>query len=240
MTQVPSIAGSSGNNPNPDSGDAGQQGFYFTGTGSGGSASIAGGELILTGVGVDSNTEQGGIGIAKTFNAPLSSLDGVSWSYHILTPNGNNTPLVHVTVTGLNADSKFAPSGFANLVYAPALNGVTAAPGQDYVADAFLPGALWYSTTESNIGNPGGQNDPQPLSFFTGRNAGATIMQISLDNGVAPAPPATSSRAPTTWSSGSTARSPGTTSAASRGPTVRRETAATQRPFLLAVTLSVT
>ena len=183
VTQVPSIAGSSGNNPNPDSGDAGQQGFYFTGTGSGGSASIAGGELILTGVGVDSNTEQGGIGIAKTFNAPLSSLDGVSWSYHILTPNGNNTPLVHVTVTGLNADSKFAPSGFANLVYAPALNGVTAAPGQDYVADAFLPGALWYSTTESNIGNPGGQNDPQPLSFFTGRNDGATIMQISLDNG---------------------------------------------------------
>jgi hypothetical protein len=182
VTQVPSIASSSGHNPNPDSGDPGQQGFYFTGTGTGGSASIAGGELILTGVGIDGNTEQGGIGIAKAFNVPLSSLDGVSWSYHILTPNGNNTPLVHVTVTGLNADSKFA-SGFANLVYAPALNGVTAAPGQDYVADAFLPGAKWYSTTESIISNPGGQNAPQPLSFFTGRNSGATIVQISLDNG---------------------------------------------------------
>ena len=182
VTQVPSITSSSGNNPNPDSGDAGQQGFYFTGTGAGGSASIAGGELILTGVGVDGNTEQGGIGIAKVFNVPLSSLDGVSWSYHILTPSGNNTPLVHVTVTGLNADSKFA-SGFANLVYAPALNGVTAAPGQDYVADAFLPGAKWYSTTESDISAPGGQNAPQPLSFFTGRNPGATIVQISLDNG---------------------------------------------------------
>ena len=108
VTQVPSIASSSGHNPNPDSGDPGQQGFYFTGTGTGGSASIAGGELILTGVGIDGNTEQGGIGIAKAFNVPLSSLDGVSWSYHILTPNGNNTPLVHVTVTGLNADSKFA------------------------------------------------------------------------------------------------------------------------------------
>lgn len=183
IVNLPSIASSSGSNPNPDSGDAGDGGFYFTGNGSGGSAALAGGELVLTGVGVDGNTEQGGIGIAKAFTRPLSDLDGVSFDYHVLTPHGNNTPLVHVTVTGLTADSKFVSSGFANLVYSPALNGAGVSTGQEYAADAFLPGALWYSTTESNINNPGGQDSPQPLSFFTGRNANAAITQISLDNG---------------------------------------------------------
>ena len=182
VIRVPSIAGSSGKNPNPDSGDPGDSGWYFSGDGPGGSATLAGGEVILTGTGVDPNTEQGGIGIAKAFNRPLSDLDGVSFDYHILAPSQSNTPLVHVTVTGLTADSKFS-SGFANLVYSPALNGAGVSPGQEYAADAFLPGAVWYSTTESNINNPGGQNDPQPLSFFTGRNASARITQLSLDNG---------------------------------------------------------
>lgn len=182
VIDVPSIAGSSGHNPNPDSGDLGDAGWYLSGDGTGGTASLAGGELILTGVGVDANTEQGGIGIAKAFNRPLSDLDGVSFGYHILTPAANNTPLVHVTVTGLTADSKFA-SGFANLVYSPALNGATVSSGQEYTADAFLPGALWYSTTESDINNQGGQNHPQPLAFFTGRNGSAKITQVSLDNG---------------------------------------------------------
>lgn len=183
VIDVPSIASSSGTNSNPDSGDPGDQGFYYTGEGSGGSATITGGELVLTGTGVDSNTWQGGIGIAKAYSSvPLSQLDGVSFDYHIGTTYNTNTPLVHVTVTGLTHDSKYS-SGFANLVYAPALNGVTASAGQAYSADAFLPGAKWYSTTESDINSAGGQNDPQPLSYFTSNNPSATIGQISLDNG---------------------------------------------------------
>jgi len=184
VTNVPAITSGSGN-PNPDSGAAGDAGFYFTGNGAGGSASITGGELALTGSGVDSNTFQGGIGVAKAYDSvPLANLDGASYDYHVQTTHGANTPLLHVTVTGLNADSKFA-SGFANLVYSPALNNGNTTPvvGQSYSADAFLPGAKWYSTTQPNIGDPGGQNDPQPLSFFQGGNPGAKIIQISLDNG---------------------------------------------------------
>ncbi|MGH2884246.1 MAG: hypothetical protein ACRDPA_16405, partial [Solirubrobacteraceae bacterium] len=178
MANVPTIAGSSGNNPNQDSGDAGDGGFYFSGEGPGGTASLTGGELILSGVGVDSKTLQGGIGIARAYNnVPLANLDGVSYGYHIGTVSSNNTPLVHVTVTGLCGDSKYdsgaTPSCFANLAYSPALNGVTASAGDDYTADAFLPSAKWYSTTEgtnnvANLNAPGGQNDPQTLSHFTG------------------------------------------------------------------------
>jgi hypothetical protein len=182
VTSVPAITAGSGN-PNPDSGAPGDQGFYFTGT-TGGTATIAGGELILTGVGVDSNTAQGGVGIAKAYDSvPLSHLDGVSYGYHIGTTNATQAPTVHVTVTGLTNDSHFG-SGFANLVYNPYLNTQSnPIAGTDYTADAFLPSAKWYSTTEPNIGDLGGQNNPAPLSHFISNDPSAVITQISLDNG---------------------------------------------------------
>lgn len=180
VSNLPAIPGSS----TTDSGTPGDQGFYYTGEGSGGSATIAGGELILTGVGIDNKTPQGGIGVAKAYSSvPLSQLDGVSYEYHIGTTNNTQAPTIHITVTGLTHDSHFG-SGFANLVYNPYLNtGSNPIAGTDYTADAFLPSAKWYSTTETNIGDPGGQNDPQPLSYFISNDPNAVIGQISLDNG---------------------------------------------------------
>ena len=215
VIRVPSIAGSSGKNPNPDSGDPGDCGWYFSGDGPGGTATLAGGEVILTGTGVDPNTAQGGIGIAKAFNRPLSDLDGVSFDYHILTPSRTNTPLVHVTVTGLTADSKFS-SGFANLVYSPALNGAGVSPGQDYTADAFLPGgwgtrppratsttrALRTTLSRSRSSPAVTQAPRSRRSVWT--TAGARV------------PRAASPLGPTTSCSASAARSPATTSAGRR------------------------
>jgi len=121
VVNVKSIASSSFTNPNPDSGDAGDQGFYFSGNGAGGSASLTGGELHLSGVAVDSNTAQGGIGIAKAFsNAPLANLDALSYDSHVNVLKGSQAPTIHITVTGLAHDSHFG-SGFANIVYTPAL-----------------------------------------------------------------------------------------------------------------------
>jgi hypothetical protein len=183
VTNVPSIASSSGKNPNPDSGDAGEQGFYFTGNGAGGSASLVGGELHLSGVGIDSNTAQGAIGIAKAFsNVPLGNLDALSYDWHVNLLKGNQAPTIHITVTGLTHDSHFG-SGFANITYNPGLNNVTVGESQAYHSDGFAAGANWYSTTETNIGDPGGQNNPQTLAYFVTNNPNAVITQISLDNG---------------------------------------------------------
>jgi hypothetical protein len=174
----------SGNNPNPDSGDPGAGGWYF----SGGASYLQNGELVLTGRGVDSKTWQGGLGIAKAYdNTPLGWLDQLSYRWHVNLANGNQAPTIHVTVTGMSAkNSKFA-SGFANLVYTPALNGITVTPGVLYQSDA-IPldggfGAEWYSTTNPDINGPGGQNNPQTFSQFAGDNPDAVITQISLDNG---------------------------------------------------------
>jgi hypothetical protein len=51
-------------------------------------------------------------------------------------------------VTGATADSHFA-SGFTNLVYNPAINGVTASESTAYQSDAFALGPKGYSTTEA-------------------------------------------------------------------------------------------
>jgi hypothetical protein len=187
VDHMPSIASSSGTNPNPDSGDAGDGGWYFTGDGAGGSASLTDGALELTGSGVDANTTQGGIGVAKAFtNMKLSDLNALSYDWTVDTANGDQAPCVHITVGGLTADSHFA-SGFANLVLNPFLNGQNAVAGAQFHTDGFTAAAKWYSTTEpgpNSLTNPGSQDDPQPMSFFTGKAAdsGATIGQISLDN----------------------------------------------------------
>ena len=108
VVNVKTIASSSGTNPNPDSGDAGDQGFYYSGNGTGGSASLTGGELHLSGVGIDSNTAQGGIGIANAFsNVPLGTLDALSYDWHVNVLKGNQAPTIHITVTGLTHDSHF-------------------------------------------------------------------------------------------------------------------------------------
>ncbi|MDE3129578.1 MAG: hypothetical protein KGL16_00345, partial [Acidobacteriota bacterium] len=49
--------------------------------------------------------------------------------------------------------------------------------------DGFTQGAKWYSTDEPNITSPGGQNNPQPWSYFVAHDPNAVIVQISLDNG---------------------------------------------------------
>jgi hypothetical protein len=185
VVNVPTIAHSSGNNPNPDSGDAGDGGWYFSGDGAGGTAALNNGELELDGPGIDGNTAQGGIGIAKAFNnVPLSDLDALTYQWHVNEVNAvsKQAPTIHITVTGLTNDSHFS-SGFANLVYNPTLNGVTPSESADYQSDGFAPNAGWYSTTESNINNPGGQNSPQTLATFVAHNPNAVITQISLDNG---------------------------------------------------------
>jgi hypothetical protein len=185
VIHVRSIAASSGRNPNPDSGDAGDAGFYYTGDGSGGSASIEGGQLVLQGNGVDPNTWQGGVGIAKAYNnLPLGDLSALSYDWHVDTVNGDQAPSIHITVMGATNDSHFS-SGFTNLVYSPFVSaGITPQTGVQYAADAFL--GNWYSTDEpgvNSVSNPGSQDDPQPLSYFVGHDPNAVIIQISLDNG---------------------------------------------------------
>ncbi|MGH2867746.1 MAG: hypothetical protein ACRDNK_09280 [Solirubrobacteraceae bacterium] len=187
VVTIPAVTpGEKSANNNPDSGAAGDGGWFFSGTGAGGSESLAGGELRLTGTKVDSNTFQGGFGVAHAYsNIPLGKLDTLAFDYNVTAVHGGQTPLVHVTVTGLTADSKFG-SGFANLVYSPALNNGNATPevGVTHHADGFAPGTdLWYSTTETSISNTGSQDHPQPLSYFVGRNASAVITQVALDNG---------------------------------------------------------
>jgi hypothetical protein len=178
VVNVPTIANSSVKNPNPDSGDCGD--------GAGGSAELTNGELELDGPGIDPDTAQGGIGIAKAFNnPPLGKLDALTYQWHINEVNtvSPQAPTIHITVSGLTNDSHF-DSGFANLVYNPTLNSV-ASPAQSalYESDGFAPNAKWYSTTEPNINNPGGQNDPETLPTFASNNPNAVITQISLDNG---------------------------------------------------------
>jgi hypothetical protein len=186
VANVPAIApGDASAAGNPDSGPLGDQGFYFSGDGSGGSAQISNGELDLQGPGVDGNTGQGGIGIAHAYsNVALGSLNALSYDCHVNAVNVTQAPTIHVTVTGATADSHFA-SRFTNLVYNPAINGVTASESAAYQSDAFAPGAKWYSTTEAtNTGTtPGSQNDPQPLSYFVSHDPNAVIGQVSLDNG---------------------------------------------------------
>ena len=184
VVNVPPVFDASGNNPNPDSGDPGDGGWYF----SSGASALVNGELELSGSGVDSQTWQGGMGIAKAYNnVPLEWLDQLSYRWHVNVPHGNQAPTIHVTVTGVSAkNSKFAStSGFANLVYNPAINGISVTPGVLYQSDAIPRSAetKWYSTTNPDINGAGGQNNPESFYQFTADNPNAVITQISLDNG---------------------------------------------------------
>ena len=183
VVNVPTVTSGENGAGGPDTGQAGDQGFYLTGVNADGHASLAGGRLVLHGVGVDPNTPQGGIGIAKAFpNVPLGTLDALSYTWHVNTLHGDQAPTIHVTVTGLTNDSRFA-SGFANLTYTPSVNNVTVGASEQFQSDGFAAGARWFSTTAPDVNAPGGQNNPRPLSFFVGRNPDAVIGQISLNNG---------------------------------------------------------
>jgi hypothetical protein len=173
VVNVPSIASSSGKNLNPDSGDPGDGGWYFSGN-SGGSAALTNGELELNGVKVDSATTQGGVGIAKAFNkVPLTSLNALSYSYHVNQLNGAQVPVVHITLTG--------GTGFTNLVSLP----VAPTLGVDYAFDGFTasgPDVGWYSTHITS--GPGSISSPVPLQEFQSTlDPSGQIVQISLDNG---------------------------------------------------------
>jgi hypothetical protein len=175
--------GTNGLNPATAVNANADSGFSLSGTGDGGSSSITGGELLLTGSGVDSSTPQGGIGIAKAYpNVALANLDDLSYDWHLNVPNATQAPSIHVTVTGLTNNSHFG-SGFANLTYSPGINngGVPATPGVDVTSDASA--GNWYSTTMAGNTGKGSISDPQPLSYFVDNNPNAVIGQISLDNG---------------------------------------------------------
>jgi len=186
VINVPAIMGN-GTPANSDNGAPGDQGFYLSGQDSGGSAALTNGELELHGTGTDGATPQGGIGLAKSYNnVPLGNLNALSYDYHVNEVNGTQAPTIHISVTGavVGTDSKFA-SGFTNLVYAPGLNGVTPSESTVYQADAFAPGALWYSTgaVPNSPTTVGSQDDPIALSQFVTRYPKAVIAQISIDNG---------------------------------------------------------
>lgn len=183
VVNVPAATAGENGAGGPNTGQAGDQGFYMTGVDASGSARLEGGQLVLHGVGVDPNTPQGGIGIGKAFSSvPLGHLDALSYIWHVNALHGNQAPTIHITVTGLTADSRFA-SGFANLVYSPGLNSATVGAGEQFQSDGFATGANWFSSTAPDINAPGGLNNPQSLSFFVGRNANAVIAQISLNSG---------------------------------------------------------
>jgi hypothetical protein len=183
VVNVPTVTSGEHGAGGADTGQAGDQGFYLIGVDANGPARLAGGQLVLHGVGVDPNTPQGGIGIAKGFpNVTLGTLDALSYTWHVNTLHGHQAPTIHITVTGLTKDSRFA-SGFANLTYTPSVNHVTVGESEQFQSDGFAAGARWFSTTAPDINAPGGHNNPRPLSFFVGRNPHAVIGQISLNNG---------------------------------------------------------
>jgi hypothetical protein len=120
-----------------------------------------------------------GAGVAKGCDqVPLGDLSALSYGWHVDRVAGDQAPTIHVTVTGLTNDSKFA-SGFSN----PGMNGITPSPGIVYQADALSSAAQWYASAEASISAPGGQNAPQSPSAFVSDNPDAVIVQISLDNG---------------------------------------------------------
>jgi hypothetical protein len=185
VVNVPPVTPGEDGAGGPNSGQAGDQGFYFSGLDANGSARLAGGQLVLHGVGLSNapTPPQGAIGIAKAFSSVrLGKLDALSYIWHVNTPHGNHAPTIHITVTGLTQDSRF-DNGFANLVFTPSVNHITVHRGQQYQSDGFATGARWSSTTAPVAGAPGSSGNPQPLSFFVGRNPDAVISQISLNNG---------------------------------------------------------
>lgn len=186
VTSLPPITANSGN-PNPDSGAANGLGLYLTGEGAGGSAQFTDGELELQGVGVDSNTEQGGIGVGMAVNnMPLSWLSALAYDYTLDTVNGQQAPTIHVTVEGAFANSKFATSGFTNLSLSPGLaaDGFSALRGVQMHEDGMTAGQDdWYSTSQTGNTGPGSISQPKPWSYFVQNDPAATITQITIDNG---------------------------------------------------------
>ena len=187
ITATPTTDGNitTASNGNSDSGPVGTDGWFFSGLSSANAgASMSGGELELTGSGIDGSTYQGGVGIGHAYdNVPISDLTQLAYDYTVLSANGDQTPIVHITVTGATTDTKFSTSGFTNLTFDPGLDGVAPADGASYHADGFAASAKWYSTDEPNIDSPGGENNPQPFSYFVQNDPNAVIVQITLDNG---------------------------------------------------------
>jgi len=176
--------GADGANPAVPVRAGGDQGWSFSGVPS---ASFANGELHLSGTGVDPDTMQGGIGIAKAYdNVPLSQLSALSYAYHVNQRGAGSTqaPSIHVTVVGAvkGADSKF-DSGFTNLDYTPLYSDQQLGKDatRNYDTDAFAAGNKWFSTGAQQT--DGSQADPLSIQQFMSRNPDAKIVQISLDNG---------------------------------------------------------
>ena len=152
---------------------SGDQGWTLTGTPA---ARLAGGELKLAG-GFDNSTVAGGIGVTKSYDAPLSTLDALSYSLHVnrrVAPDTSSAPTIHVAVTGAATGTA---SGFMNLVYEPVNNGGTQ-QNVSYTFDA-TEGQWW--GTRDTPGHPRQATDS--LASFVAANPGAKIIAISLDNG---------------------------------------------------------
>jgi hypothetical protein len=148
--------------------------------------SIADGELRLTGGFDNSNPgpPQGAPGLAHAENVPIGDLSTLLYSFHIdRRPSSGDSfsdaPAIHVTLTGIARVG--SGSTFDNLVYSPVYNDSNQV-GVQYTADAMQ--GLWYSSHQLVNGNAdqsaGGQKSFQSIAAA---NPGATITQISVDNG---------------------------------------------------------
>jgi collagen triple helix repeat protein len=150
---------------------SGDAGWMFSGAPN---ARLAGGELRLAG-GFDGNTVAGGIGMAKSYDAPLASLSALGYSLRVVKrPNDLSAPAIHVAVTGANTGTA---SGFMNLVFEPYQNGGTEV-GKAYTLDAYS-GQWWGTRDTPNHA----RQQLGSLASFIADNPSAKIIAISVDNG---------------------------------------------------------
>jgi hypothetical protein len=177
-TGATGAAGADGRNPATPVKASGDAGWTLSGSPS---ATFERGALHLHG-GFDSSTQQGAIGIVHAYSSvPLDTLSALGMSFSVNKRDTVDQPTFHVTVLGAvqGVDSKFA-SGFTNLVWSPAYNGIDHI--REATVDAFAPGNAWYSTGNVSNGS-GSQAQPISIQEFMTRNPNAAIVQISVDNG---------------------------------------------------------
>jgi hypothetical protein len=142
-------------------------------------ATLTGGELRLAG-GFDNSTIAGGIGIAKTYDAPLASLSALSYDVLVhARPNDLSAPAIHVSLMGANTGTQ---TGFVNLVFEPYQNGGTTV-GARKSFDALS--GKWWATRDLAAGtdNAIARQALASLEQIKATSPDARIVAISVDNG---------------------------------------------------------
>lgn len=163
--------GTDGVNPARLVASSGDQGWSFAGAPA---AKLTGGELRLAG-GFDGSTPTGAIGIAKAYDAPLSSLSALSYDVLVhARPDANSAPAIHVTLLGAATGTA---SGFVNLVFEPYQNGGTTV-GERKSFDT--TGGKWWATRDL----PGiARQSLASLDAIKATSPDARVVGISVDNG---------------------------------------------------------